>query len=113
MKKLTPFLKITETEGKFHQKDLPQPRLLFRYSVQITKNHCTLFPLTLSTFTGIYRCGPASLQAIKEGNVHYNYDTKFVFAEVNAETVFWQRQKDDKGREKWVAVRTKGDSVGM
>lgn len=87
--------------------------MLLSCSVQVAENHYELFPLTLNAFTGIYRCGPASLQAIREGNVHYNYDTKFVFAEVNAETVFWQRQKDDKGREKWVAVRTKGDSVGM
>lgn len=40
--------------------------------------------------TGIYRCGPAPLQAVKEGNVYLGYDTKFVFAEVNADTVYWQ-----------------------
>lgn len=58
----------------------------------------------------IYRCGPASLLAIKEGNVHYGYDTRFVFAEVNAEKVYWQR--DDEGDD-WVPVRFKKDSVGM
>lgn len=57
----------------------------------------------------IYRCGPASLLAIKEGNVHYGYDTRFVFAEVNAEKVYWQR--DDEGDD-WVPVRFKKDSVG-
>jgi len=59
---------------------------------------------------GVYRCGPASLQAIKEGNVHYNYDTKFVFAEVNADTVFWRKPKNE--GEKPEPVRIKSNSVG-
>lgn len=42
---------------------------------------------------GIYRCGPSSLRAIKEGYVHYNYDTKFVFAEVNSDKVFWEKNE--------------------
>lgn len=33
--------------------------------------------------------GPASLSAIKRGHVYLDYDTKFAFAEVNAETVYW------------------------
>jgi len=40
--------------------------------------------------TGVYRCGPAPLQAVKDGMVYSGYDTRFVFAEVNADTVYWQ-----------------------
>ncbi|XP_077107754.1 protein-glutamine gamma-glutamyltransferase E-like [Ranitomeya variabilis] len=35
---------------------------------------------------GVFRLGPCSLKAVKEGDVHLNYDTPFVFAEVNADT---------------------------
>ena len=30
---------------------------------------------------------------MKEGNVEIKYDTRFVFAEVNADTVYWKREK--------------------
>lgn len=43
----------------------------------------------LSPVTGIFRCGPAPIKAIKEGNVYLGYDTKFVFAEVNGDRVDW------------------------
>lgn len=39
---------------------------------------------------GIFCCGPASLVAIKRGEVHMQYDTPFVFAEVNADRVNWE-----------------------
>ena len=32
--------------------------------------------------TGYYRCGPASVAAIKQGHVYYPFDTPFVFSEV-------------------------------
>ncbi|XP_071503234.1 protein-glutamine gamma-glutamyltransferase K-like, partial [Diadema antillarum] len=41
------------------------------------------------TSHGAFRMGPASLKAIKQGHVYLDYDTKFAFAEVNAETVYW------------------------
>lgn len=37
-----------------------------------------------------YRCGPASVAAIKNGEVLRPYDNGFVFAEVNADQVFWR-----------------------
>ncbi|KAM8945857.1 protein-glutamine gamma-glutamyltransferase E-like [Pelodytes ibericus] len=43
---------------------------------------------------GIYRCGPTSVIAVKEGDVSVGYDTPFVFAEVNADRVVWVLQKD-------------------
>ncbi|XP_072413070.1 protein-glutamine gamma-glutamyltransferase 2-like [Chiloscyllium punctatum] len=38
---------------------------------------------------GVYCCGPASVKAIKEGEVDMQYDAPFVFAEVNASCVNW------------------------
>ncbi|CAM2102156.1 protein-glutamine gamma-glutamyltransferase E [Caretta caretta] len=38
---------------------------------------------------GIYQCGPASLIAVKEGDVDLEYDCPFVFAEVNADRISW------------------------
>ena len=35
------------------------------------------------------RCGPAPVVAVKEGNVFYGYDTKFIFAEVNGDSITW------------------------
>ncbi|XP_034280026.1 protein-glutamine gamma-glutamyltransferase E-like [Pantherophis guttatus] len=39
--------------------------------------------------SGIFQCGPASLTAIKEGDVDLVYDCPFVFGEVNADRVTW------------------------
>ncbi|XP_067326667.1 protein-glutamine gamma-glutamyltransferase K-like [Anolis sagrei] len=39
------------------------------------------------TSDGIYCCGPASLKAIKNGEVNLDYDTRFLFAAVNVEEV--------------------------
>ncbi|XP_069507356.1 protein-glutamine gamma-glutamyltransferase 6-like [Ambystoma mexicanum] len=38
---------------------------------------------------GMYRCGPASIKAIKEGDVDKDYDTRFMFASVNADVAMW------------------------
>lgn len=35
----------------------------------------------------MYRCGPASVEACKQGEVLRPYDTSFLFAEVNADKV--------------------------
>ncbi|XP_024423071.3 protein-glutamine gamma-glutamyltransferase 5 isoform X2 [Desmodus rotundus] len=41
------------------------------------------------TSNGLYCCGPASVRAIKEGDVDLSYDTAFVFSMVNADCVSW------------------------
>lgn len=46
------------------------------------------------TSDGMYRCGPASVNAIKHGQMCYPYDAPFVFAEVNSDVVFYMRGKD-------------------
>ncbi|XP_056224739.1 coagulation factor XIII A chain [Seriola aureovittata] len=46
------------------------------------------------TSDGMYRCGPASVQAIKHGQICFPFDATFVFAEVNSDVVFYSRRKD-------------------
>ncbi|XP_036453352.1 coagulation factor XIII A chain [Colossoma macropomum] len=46
------------------------------------------------TSDGMYRCGPASVAAIKHGQVCYPFDAPFVFAEVNSDVVFYRRDKE-------------------
>lgn len=43
---------------------------------------------------GMYRCGPASVQAIKHGHVCFQFDAPFVFAEVNSDLVYITAKKD-------------------
>ncbi|XP_069549902.1 protein-glutamine gamma-glutamyltransferase 2-like [Brachyistius frenatus] len=45
---------------------------------------------------GVFCCGPASLKAIKEGELTRKYDAPFVFAEVNADVVDKVRQSNGK-----------------
>ncbi|XP_049445564.1 protein-glutamine gamma-glutamyltransferase E [Epinephelus fuscoguttatus] len=42
----------------------------------------------------VYCCGPASVKAIREGQVDLIYDCPFVFAEVNADVVHWLVKED-------------------
>ncbi|XP_069113007.1 hemocyte protein-glutamine gamma-glutamyltransferase-like [Argopecten irradians] len=44
------------------------------------------------TSNGLYCCGPCPLWAIKNGDVTVPYDGRFIFAEVNADIVSWQRE---------------------
>uniref|UniRef100_A0A2K6JRN9 protein-glutamine gamma-glutamyltransferase n=1 Tax=Rhinopithecus bieti TaxID=61621 RepID=A0A2K6JRN9_RHIBE len=48
-----------------------------------------LDPTPQQTSSGLFCCGPASVKAIREGDVHLAYDTPFVYAEVNADEVIW------------------------
>lgn len=45
--------------------------------------------------TGVFRCGPASVNAVKNGEVYLPYDTGFIFAEVNGDRVYWDVDDDD------------------
>ncbi|XP_056301500.1 protein-glutamine gamma-glutamyltransferase K [Danio aesculapii] len=46
------------------------------------------------TSHGTFRCGPASLAAVRSGQVYLKYDVPFVFAEVNSDKIYWQRNLD-------------------
>ncbi|XP_014887731.1 protein-glutamine gamma-glutamyltransferase E-like [Poecilia latipinna] len=43
---------------------------------------------------GLFCCGPASVTAIRNGEVDLKYDVPFVFAEVNADSVYWLVRSD-------------------
>ncbi|EFA03506.1 hemocyte protein-glutamine gamma-glutamyltransferase [Tribolium castaneum] len=42
----------------------------------------------------IFRCGPASVEAVRKGLVGYLYDTPFVFSEVNADIIHFQEDQN-------------------
>ena len=42
-------------------------------------------------FEGIFTCGPAPISAVKKGRIDIQYDTAFVFSEVNADKITWER----------------------
>lgn len=44
----------------------------------------------------MYQCGPASVMAVKQGDVKLNYDTAFVYTEVNADINRWVVQSNGK-----------------
>ncbi|KAF5892805.1 protein-glutamine gamma-glutamyltransferase K-like, partial [Clarias magur] len=46
------------------------------------------------TSQGTFRCGPASITAIRTGQVYLKHDAPFVFAEVNSDKIYWQREVD-------------------
>ncbi|XP_061110395.1 protein-glutamine gamma-glutamyltransferase K-like [Conger conger] len=46
------------------------------------------------TSHGTFRCGPASITAVRNGQVYHKHDTPFVFAEVNSDKIYWQRNLD-------------------
>ncbi|XP_033631824.1 protein-glutamine gamma-glutamyltransferase K-like [Asterias rubens] len=62
-------------------------------------------PQELSDY--VFRTGPSSLTAIKNGHVYLNYDTKFVFAEVNACKVSWKLSADLAEAPKLIQIDTK------
>jgi len=39
---------------------------------------------------GQFKCGPASVTAVKNGDIRAPYDTAFVYSEVNADKVYWR-----------------------
>eukprot|EP00079_Xenopus_tropicalis_P011013 XP_002936471.1 PREDICTED: coagulation factor XIII A chain [Xenopus tropicalis] len=46
------------------------------------------------TSDGMFRCGPASVQAIKHGHACFQFDTPFIFSEVNSDIVYSRAMKD-------------------
>ena len=45
--------------------------------------------------SGVYCCGPSSLECIKNGLVKLHYDGPFIFAEVNADRLHWIQNQGD------------------
>jgi len=61
-------------------------------------------PQESSDASGIYQTGPASLEAIRKGEVGMAYDVPFVFAEVNSDVVHWQL--DETSELGWRKIKT-------
>ncbi|CAG9856791.1 unnamed protein product [Phyllotreta striolata] len=47
------------------------------------------------TSHGFFQCGPASVEAIKKGQVGFNYDVGFMVASVNADLMRWKEDKSN------------------
>lgn len=62
------------------------------------------------TSEGIYRAGPASVAAIRKGEVNHLFDAPFIFAEVNADIIHWKYENDD---EDLLQLQTDPDVVGQ
>ncbi|NXS47664.1 TGM4 glutamyltransferase, partial [Balaeniceps rex] len=61
---------------------------------------------------GIYQCGPCPLKAIREGDVYLPFDSKFLYAEVNADEVYWVVKKVN-GKDKYTKISTETRGIGM
>ncbi|NWU99221.1 TGM4 glutamyltransferase, partial [Upupa epops] len=61
---------------------------------------------------GIFQCGPCPLKAVRDGDVYLPYDGKFVYAEVNADQVYWLVKKVN-GKEKYFRLSTETRSIGV
>ncbi|XP_040293045.1 protein-glutamine gamma-glutamyltransferase 6-like isoform X2 [Bufo bufo] len=59
--------------------------------------------------TGIYRLGPTSVKAVKEGDIKLKYDCIFVFSEVNADRISWLYNDEEGSYER---VETNISSIG-
>nr|XP_013806247.1 PREDICTED: protein-glutamine gamma-glutamyltransferase 4 [Apteryx mantelli mantelli] len=60
---------------------------------------------------GIFQCGPSPLKAVQEGDVYLNFDCKFVYAEVNADKVFWCVRKVN-GKEEYIRTNVYANAIG-
>ena len=52
-------------------------------------------PQERSADNSMFCCGPASVTAIRRGEVLKPYDGEFVFAMANADQVFWRYNEND------------------
>ncbi|NWW87319.1 TGM4 glutamyltransferase, partial [Rhynochetos jubatus] len=61
---------------------------------------------------GIFQCGPCPLKAVREGDVYLPFDCKFVYAEVNADKVYWVVKKVN-GKDKYTKISTETRGIGV
>ncbi|XP_072165273.1 protein-glutamine gamma-glutamyltransferase K-like [Diadema setosum] len=64
------------------------------------------------TSEGIFQTGPAPKMAIKQGLTYLNYDTKFCFAEVNADRITWIAKKTGRGKPDMKVFQIDKNAVG-
>lgn len=73
--------------------------LFFNVSLSWIQNY---YHVLYFVCAGHYRIGPASVRAIREGEVGFCYETSCFFAEVNADRCYWM--VGDEGNEKLISV---------
>ncbi|NXE19498.1 TGM4 glutamyltransferase, partial [Ardeotis kori] len=61
---------------------------------------------------GVFRCGPSPVKAVREGDVYLPFDSKFVYAEVNADKVYWLVKKVN-GKDKFTRISTQTQGIGV
>lgn len=64
------------------------------------------------TSEGIFQTGPAPVTAIKQGMTYLNYDTKFTFAEVNADRLSWLSTKKGSGPPDMKVMKVTPNAIG-
>merc|ERR1712178_9268 len=63
---------------------------------------------------GLFQAGPCPVRALKRGDLNVGYDAAFIFAEVNADKVYWYRSVEDDGiTEKWETKPRDGANSGV
>ncbi|XP_027859862.1 protein-glutamine gamma-glutamyltransferase E-like [Xiphophorus couchianus] len=60
---------------------------------------------------GLFCCGPASVTAIRNGEINLKYDIPFVFAEVNADSVSWLVRNDGSRTKIFSDTKTVGQYI--
>lgn len=55
------------------------------------------------TSEGLYRTGPASVEAVRQGEIGFPYDAPFVLSEVNADLIHWKL--DEKSPLGWKKIK--------
>ncbi|KAM8945858.1 protein-glutamine gamma-glutamyltransferase 6-like [Pelodytes ibericus] len=58
-----------------------------------------------------YCCGPTSVHAVKEGDVHLNHDTIFVYSEVNADCNTWIYYDSDVKEKVYTDIKIVGKKI--
>uniref|UniRef100_A0AAY4DHP4 protein-glutamine gamma-glutamyltransferase n=1 Tax=Denticeps clupeoides TaxID=299321 RepID=A0AAY4DHP4_9TELE len=71
----------------------------------------TLDPTPQERSDGVYCCGPCPVRAVREGEVGLKYDTAFVFAEVNADLVYWVVYPDGQRTKASLNQKTVGKNI--
>ncbi|XP_042662369.1 protein-glutamine gamma-glutamyltransferase 4 [Tyto alba] len=61
---------------------------------------------------GAFQCGPCPLKAVREGEVYLPFDGKFVYAEVNADKVYWM-VKNVNGKDKYIKLTADTQDIGI
>lgn len=69
-----------------------------------------LDPTPQEASDGVYCCGPSPVIAIRNGEVNQCHDTRFMFAELNADRVYWLRHPMCGN---WEVLYTENDSLGQ